>query len=63
MNKKVPKRGLEPPRIAPHGSKPCAYTNSATSASQKSYKLAKIDVLVFYIMRQLFEIDLFFVRV
>ena len=33
----VPKRGLEPPRLAPPGSKPGVSTNSTTSAqSQKT---------------------------
>lgn len=27
-------RGLEPPRVSPHGPKPCAYANSATSADR-----------------------------
>ena len=28
--------GLEPPRVAPHGSKPCAFTNLATPARMAS---------------------------
>ena len=32
----VGQRGLEPPRIAPYGSEPYAYTNSATSPSARA---------------------------
>ena len=32
----VPKAGLEPARVAPHGPQPCASTNSATSAQSTS---------------------------
>src|SRR5690606_27158860 len=31
----VPRRGLEPPRLAAHGPEPCASTNSATWASDR----------------------------
>lgn len=32
----VPRKGLEPSRLAPHGPEPCASTNSATSAPHRS---------------------------
>src|SRR5690606_26318014 len=32
MRMMVPRRGLEPPRLAAHGPEPCASTNSATWA-------------------------------
>ena len=38
-------RGLEPPSLARHGPKPCAYTNSATPASND-----RINLPIFYLL-------------
>src|SRR3989344_4409500 len=42
----VPGRGLEPPRITPHGPKPCAATNFATPACVSRWRLVFLRVPV-----------------
>lgn len=39
----VPGRGLEPPRVSPHGPKPCASANFATLAFEHKFIIQNLQ--------------------
>lgn len=44
----VPRRGLEPPRVAPHEPESCVSTNFTTSAEAAALEAARVEAILSY---------------